>query len=591
MEAAVTDFRFGRFELDSRTRELRKDGVRLRLQEQPFAVLAMMLAHPGELLTRDELRDQLWPEGTFVDFEHGLNAAIKRLRAVLGDNAERPRFVETLHRRGYRFIARVERLNGAGGSYELAIAGDVKQRLAVLPFTLLGEACGFESFAGGLTEELITQLGRLCADRLGVIARSSCARVQRADRTIREVAHALRAHYIVEGTVRTESDRVRITAQLIEAQGETQLWADSFERPLSDCLLVQADVATRIVRGVAVELLPDRAPTPSSGTRNLDAYQAFLKGRYYWQRPGEDGLRECLTFYQRALALDPNFGDAHGALARATVAAAEYYIQEPRKAFDSAELAASRALAIDPAQSEAYTALAEIRRARDWNWDGAEDAFRRALAINPSNEGARRLYGVFLASRGQTSQAVAMTDIACELDPLCLVSNTGAAWVRFITGDYGWVIDRCRHTIDMAADFPAPHRLLAAAMLQMGDVAGSVSYLDSAPAVVRQEPTTIAWLAHAVAVSGDTARAKSLLCQLEETSRSRYVSPYHRAIGWAGLGNADTAFTLLARACDDRDPSLMHLVSEPRFNVLRSDARYRALTQRIGLDMESPAHV
>jgi TolB-like protein/Tfp pilus assembly protein PilF len=586
----VTDFRFGRFELDSRTRELRKDGVRLRLQEQPFAVLAVMLEHPGELLTRDELRDQLWPEGTFVDFEHGLNAAIKRLRSVLGDNAERPRFVETLHRRGYRFIARVERLNGAGGSYEPVAAG-VKQRLAVLPFMHPGDASGPESFAGGLTEELITQLGRLCADRLGVISRSSCARVQRANRTIREIAAALHAHFIVEGSVRTDGGRVRITAQLIEAQGETQLWADSFERPLSDCLLVQADVATRIVRGVAVELLPDRAPTPSSGTRNLDAYQAFLKGRYYWQRPGEEGLRECLAFYQRALTLDPHFGDAHGALARATVAAAEYYVQEPRKAFDSAELSASRALAIDPAQSEAYTALAEIRRARDWNWDGAEDAFRRALAINPSNEGARRLYGVFLASRGQTSQAAAMTDIACELDPLCLVSNTGAAWVRFVTGDYDWVIDRCRHTIDMAADFPAPHRLLAAARLQMGDVAGSVSYLDSAPPVVQQEPTTIAWLAHAVAVNGDTARAKSLLCQLDDVSRSRYVSPYHCAIGWAGLGNADTAFTLLARACDERDPALMLLNTEPRFAPLRQDPRYLALALRVGFDRETAAHV
>src|SRR5262245_46280533 len=173
-----------------------------------------MLEHPGELLTRDELRTRLWPEGTFVDFEHGLNAAIKRLRSVLGDNAERPRFVETLHRRGYRFIARVERLNGVSGSYEPAAAGDGRQRLAVLPFTHLGEAAVPDSFAGGLTEELITQLGRLCADRLGVIARSSCARVQRADRTVREVADALRAHYIVEGTVRTDTDRVRITAQL-----------------------------------------------------------------------------------------------------------------------------------------------------------------------------------------------------------------------------------------------------------------------------------------------------------------------------------------------------------------------------------------
>src|SRR5215831_17651174 len=148
-EEAVTDFRFGRFELDSRTRELRKDGVRLRLQEQPFAVLALMLEHPGELLTRDELRDRLWPEGTFVDFEHGLNAAVKRLRAVLGDNAERPRFVETLHRRGYRFIARVERMNGASGFYEPATTADVKQRLAVLPFMHLGEAWGPDSFASG----------------------------------------------------------------------------------------------------------------------------------------------------------------------------------------------------------------------------------------------------------------------------------------------------------------------------------------------------------------------------------------------------------------------------------------------------------
>src|SRR3954470_21746417 len=165
---AVTDFRFGRFELDSRTRELRKDGVRLRLQDQPFAVLAVMLEHPGELLTRDELRDRLWPNGTFVDFEHGLNAAVKRLRSVLGDSAERPRFVETLHRRGYRFIAKVERVNGHG-SYALPAAGDDRHRIAVLPFTALGEACVPESFAGGLTEELVTQLGRICSDRLGVI--------------------------------------------------------------------------------------------------------------------------------------------------------------------------------------------------------------------------------------------------------------------------------------------------------------------------------------------------------------------------------------------------------------------------------------
>ena len=581
----MTDFRFGRFELDSRTRELRKDGVRLRLQEQPFAVLALMLEHPGELLTRDELRDRLWPEGTFVDFEHGLNAAVKRLRAVLGDNAERPRFVETLHRRGYRFIARVERMNANGGSYELAATTDTKQRLAVLPFMHLGEAAVPESFASGLTEELSTQLGRLCADRLGVIARSSCARVQRANRTVREIADALHAHFIVEGTVRTEADRVRVTAQLIEAHGETQLWADSFERPLTDCLLVQADIATHIVRSVAMELLPDRAPAPSSGTRHLEAHQNYLKARYHWQRPGYDGLHECLTYLQRAVALDPGFATAHAALARVTAAAADYHTTEPMAALEAAEASAARALAIDPTEGEAHIALAEVRRSRDWNWDGAEEAYRRALALNPSNEAALRLYGLLLAARQQTTQAVAMTDRACELDPLCLVANSSAAWVRYVSGRYEEAIELCRHTLDMEAEFEAPHRLLAAATLQLGDVNGSVRYLDARCSTLH-DPTTKAWLAHAVAVQGDRDRAMKILSELDAMSRTRYVSAYHRALGWTGLGDFDAAFALLCQACEEHDPALMNLTSEPRFSVLRSDPRYAAVTARIGLPVE-----
>ncbi len=587
----MTDFRFGRFELDSRTRELRKDGVRLRLQDQPFSVLALMVEHPGELLTRDELRDRLWPDGTFVDFEHGLNAAVKRLRSVLGDNADRPRFVETLHRRGYRFIARVERVNGIDGAHALANAtgGDIKQRLAVLPFIHLGEASAPDSFAGGLTEELITQLGRLCADRLGVIARSSCTRVQCANRTVREIGDALRARYLVEGTVRTDADRVRITAQLIDTRSETQLWAESYERPMTDSLMVQSDIATQIVRSVALELLPDRAPTSVAGTRHIDAYQNYLKGRYHWNRPGDEGLRECLTFYSLALKLDPGFATAHAAMARATVGAAEYYLLEPRAALDAAEASASRALAIDPTESEAHVALAEVRRTRDWDWGGAEEAYRRALMFNPSNEGARRLYGVFLGARRQPDAAAAMVERARELDPLCLVTNTSAAWVSYVGGHYDDVVDRCRHTIDMDAKFLAPHRLLAAARLQMGDVDGSVQYLDSVSAA-EGDPTSLAWLAHALGVKGDRGRATDILCQLDELAHERYVSFYHRALAHTGIGDVDAAFAMLARACDERDPWLMHLPSEPRFAPIRTDARYTAVIGRLGLSQEVIAH-
>jgi TolB-like protein/DNA-binding winged helix-turn-helix (wHTH) protein/Tfp pilus assembly protein PilF len=585
----VTDFRFGRFELDSRTRELRKDGVRVKLQHQPFAVLALMLEHPGELLTREELRERLWPDGTFVDFEHGLNAAVKRLRSVLGDSAERPRFVETLHRRGYRFIARVEHIIGGGVHQVIGDAGCVKQRLAVLPFIHLGQASVPDSFAGGLTEELMTQLGRLGADRLGVIARSSSQKVQRADRTVREIADALRAQYLVEGTVRTDADRVRVTAQLIDARSETQLWADSYDRPIADSLLVQADVATKIVRSVAIELLADKAPTPSTRTRNVGAYQNYLKGRYHWNRPGDEGILECLAFYKTAVQLDPGFAAAHGAMARATVAAGDYYLHEPRTAFDAAEAAAARALSIDPTESEALVALAEVRRSRDWDWEGAEEAYRRALSLNPSNEAARRLYGVLLGARRRHDAAAVMTDRAFELDPLCLVAATSAAWVRYVAGHYDDVIERCRHTIDMDPSYLAPHRLLAAARLQTGDVAGSVQYLDSILAT-RRDPVSLAWLAHGLAVKGDRDRAVEILCQLDELAEERYVSFYHRALAHAGLGDFDTTFTQLWRACEQRDPWLMHLPSEPRFDVIRTDPRYGAITARLGLNLETPAH-
>src|SRR3984957_14347962 len=334
-------FRFGRFELDVRTRELRKDGVRLRLQDQPFEVLVMLLEQPGEVLTRDELRRRLWPDGTFVDFEHGLNAAVKRLRAALGDSAGRPRFVETLNRRGYRFIGAVDRIEPEGPH-----AGG-KVRLAVLPFADLGSAPGHEYFSEGLTEEMITRLGRWCSDRLAVVARTSSMLVQRTAHTPREIGRSLQADVILSGSIRRDGDRMRITAWLTETRGETQLWAESYDRNLSDCLLVQSQVAAEIAQSLAMELLPE-ARTRRPGTRQVAAHQAFLKGRYHWNKAGAAGVEEAVAFYGQAVAGDPDFAAAHASLARAHVAAAEYYLREPREALEAGRLAAARALDLDP---------------------------------------------------------------------------------------------------------------------------------------------------------------------------------------------------------------------------------------------------
>jgi TolB-like protein/Tfp pilus assembly protein PilF len=580
-------FRFGRFELDLRARELRKDGVRIRLQDQPFELLAMLLERPAEVLGRDELRRRLWPDGTFVDFEHGLNAAVKRLRAALGDNAENPRFVQTLHRRGYRFIGPVERLDVVGWNRRENVSTNVasadgKRRLAVLPFTCLSGDAGHEYFTEGLREEMITELGRLCAGRLGVIARTSSTLVQRTATRIRDVRQALCADFVVEGNVRLEGERARITVQLVETHGETQLWADSYERHLSDCFQVQSEVATRIVRSLAVELLPASGDRPQMGTRHVVAHQAYLKGRYHWNRPGDEGLIPAIAFFKQAIALDQEFAFAHSALARAYVSAVNYDVLDPRAALEDARRSAFRALELDPTDSEAHLTLAEVERILEWDWNGAEKAYRTALAFNPSNVAVHRLYGLYLAAKGRTAEASAAADRACDLDPLCLVVNTSAALVRFFARDFNPVVERCRDTLDMDDGFAPARRLLAAALIEAGRSDEAMTELETL-ARAQLDPVSLAWLAHGFATLGDRARAGGILEQLEGLARGRYVSAYHRALAHVAIGDDDGALGLLTRAFEQRDGSIINLGVEPRFHAMLSDPRYKALIEQLAL--------
>jgi TolB-like protein/tetratricopeptide (TPR) repeat protein len=583
-------FRFGRFELDLRARELRKDGVRIRLQDQPFELLEMLLERPAEVLTRDELRRRLWPDGTFVDFEHGLNAAVKRLRAVLGDNAEHPRFVETLHRRGYRFVGSVERMDGDGWHQPetVSTAGTstrttgAKRRIAVLPFTCMSDDAGHEYFTEGLREEMITELGRLCAGRLGVIARTSSTLIQRTATRIRDIGQVLGVDFVVEGNVRREGDRARITVQLIETRGETQLWADSYERHLSDYFQVQSEVATEIVHSLAVELLPVSADAPQTGTRHVAAHQAYLKGRYHWNKPGDDGLIPAIGFFKQAVALDQEFGFAHSALARAYVGAVNYDVLEPRAALENARRSALRALELDPTDSEAHLTLAEVERVLEWDWAGAEKAYRTALAFNPSNVAVHRLYGLYLAARGRTAEAAAAADRAYDLDPLCLVVNTSAALVRYFARDFNPAIERCRDTLDMDDRFAPARRLLAAALLQAGRGREAATELETL-AQEHMDPVSLAWVAHGFATVGDSVRASGILEQLEGLARQRYVSAYHRALAPTALGDRDAALGLLTEAFKYRDPSIINLGVEPRFDALGSDPRYKALVEQLAL--------
>ena len=579
---ATRTVKFGSFELDVRLRERRTGSTRVRLQEQPFEILRLMLEHPGDVVTREQLRQHLWPAGTYVDFEHSLNAAVKRLRAALGDDAENPRFVETLPRRGYRFIARLDTASTPGILGTPGTLRHPRLRLAVLPFANLSEDPAQEYFSDGLTEEMIAQIGTVARGRIGVIARWTSMVFKRTTQRAREIGETLGVDYLVEGGVRCVGDRVRITARLVETAGETHLWSDAYDRELTDCLAVQTDVAARIARSLAMELTPsshqDVVCEPS-------AYQAYLKGRYYWNKPFDEGVREAIAYYERALERSPSFGAAHAALARAHVCRAEFYHGLPRQALQEAEASAMRALAIDSTLYEAHLAHGDVRRMRDLDWPGAEAAYEAAIAQNPSYESAHRAYGMALSVQGRHAEAIRASERACELDPLCLVVGTTAGWTRYFAGDFDAAIDHCRNTIDMDPEFMPARRVLAAAYLQAGRHEEALSELESAVSLTDgdSDPVLLAWLAHAKAATGNRRDAAAFIAKARALERERYVPPYHLAMAYGALENLDAAFELLDQAWLDRDPALAGVHVEPRFEPLRADGRYRELLERLNL--------
>ena len=573
--------RFASFELDVRARELREGARRVRLQEQPFEILQLMLERPGEVVTRDELRQRLWPDGTFVDFEHSLNAAIKRLRAVLGDEADSPRFVETVPRRGYRFIARLEREHAVAGPTG-ALSPSPRARLVVLPFSNLSDDSSQEYFSDGLTEELIAQLGPLCRGQVGIIARWSSMYFKGSVQRAREIGETLNASYLLEGSTRRDGTRLRITARLVEASTEAHLWSETYERTTEDWLSVQADVAGRVARSLMRELVPVPRPVVASHERPV-AYQAYLKGRYHWAKPGDCGLDEALRCFASAVQIAPEFAAALGALARVRVASAEYYHQVPRVALLGARDAATRALEIDPTVSEAHAVLGDARRMIEADWDGAEAGYAQALSLNRSNETALRSFGLALALQSRHTEAAVQIEQARELDPLCLATSTQEAWMRYLSGDYEGAIASSAHTLGMDPEFVNARRVQAAALLQLGQADEAGAELESALAIAGSHPVLLAWLAHVRAVTGSRAEAVTLLERARSLEATRYVPPYHLALAHTGLGAIDTAFALLDQAWLDRDPALASVNVDPRFEPLRDDPRYGELLERLNI--------
>ena len=629
--------RFGVFELDLRAGELRKHGLLVRLQEQPFQVLTMLLEHPGEVVTREELQKKLWPANTFVDFDHGLNKAINKIRDALGDSAESPRFVETVARRGYRFLAEVKATDAVPprdselvlsphptantqDGPDLAakpatrkdhlsslawkilvpvllilIAALVTWRfhfstrpsasirsLAVLPLESLSADASQDYFADGMTDELIADLGQISA--LRVISRTSVMPYKRARKSLPQIARELNVDAIVEGTVLRSGDRVRITAQLIQATADKHLWAGSYEGDLRDTLALQNTVARSIAEQIRINLSPqEQVVLKSAKVVNPEAYEAYLKGRYFWNKRTGDSLKTAVDYFNQAIAKDPNYAQAYTGLADAYALLGDwqYAVLTPKEAFPKAKAAAIKALELDSTLSEAHNSLAFCFDAFDWDFESAGKEFRRAIELNPGYATAHHWYAWHLSLTGQYDEAIAEMRKAKNLDPLSLIINSDLAELLVIAHFYDESMIQSRKTIEMDPNFALAHNQLAQAYLQKHMYDEAVAELQKAVELSKGSPTCVANLARAYAASGKTSDTVKLLSDLKNSSNRGYSDASEIAVIYAALGDRDQAMNWLEKGFEERfNPGVL---SRPGFDPLRSDPRFQDLVRRIGL--------
>ncbi len=635
--ASARAIRFGPFEVNRHAGELRKHGIRIKLSGQPFEVLTLLLERPGEVVTYEELRAKLWQADTFVDFEHGLHAAVNKLRQALGDSAEHPRYVENLPRRGYRFVAAVrwaaeapetpsvapaekqtapeqmaasasvaQRRGALGrqGTTLLGIAtvlvalgagyfslrnwrqpspsaGSGIQSLAVLPLVNLSRDPEQEYFADGMTDELITDLAKIGA--LRVISRTSVMRYKGTKKSLPEIAGELNVDAVVEGTVLRSGNRVRITAQLIRAATEKHLWAESYEGDLSDILPLQGKVAGAIASEIRIRLTPQQqASLARARPVDPEAYQLYLKGRYHWNKRTLEGLRKAMEYFQQAVDKDPAYALAYAGLADTYVPLTNWGWLSPREAMPKARAAALKALEIDDRLAEAHVSLGMVGLVYDWDWPTAGKHFERSLALNPASPAAHLWYSNYLMALGRSDEALAEAKRAVDLDPVSPDLNHHIAWLLNMVRRSDEAIEQERKTLEMDPGFPPAHSVLAGAYLAKGMYREALAEAEKLSALSPGSPAALLSMASVHAGSGERSQALRELNELRALSKRRYVPSDYFAIVYLRLGDKDQAFTWLEKAYEERTGLLPWLKVSRTWDPLRSGPRFADLVRRMG---------
>jgi TolB-like protein/DNA-binding winged helix-turn-helix (wHTH) protein len=613
--------RFGSFALDRASGELRKDGAPIKLPSQQSQLLALLAEREGHVVSREEIRQALWDRETFVDFDRSINLYINKIREALGDDPQNPTFIETLPRKGYRFITPLIKAppveSGSGtaeppamsktnvfrrwwmlagvaafGAIGLLAAlvvprhreGNPIRSLAVLPLENLSHDPEQDYFADGMTDELITDLSKISA--LRVISRTSVMQYKGTKKTVPEIARELNVDAVLEGTVMRDLGRVRITAQLIAAEPEKHLWADKYEGSLNEVLAFQDSVAQAVAREIQIKVTPqERTSLTTPRKVNPEAYEAFLRGNYL--NPTEENLPKMRDYFQEAVDKDPAYAPALDALIGAYSMMQYYGVLSPQDAFPPIRDATQRLSRLDSpwtswAAGPIHIDLAHLREDYEWDWSGAEREYKIALEINPRDVSAHMEYSGFLAAVGRTSEAVAESRRARELAPMIYWTNFQVAWRLYLDHQYDQSELESRKLMEWEPGLTWSYISQASVHLQTGRQRQAVAELRKAASLPTGGVYEMMYLGHALAVAGAKAEAQKELDKMFALSKSRYVPPSFIAMIYVGLGDKDRAFALFEKAYAEK---FVHpwVLSDPRLDPIRSDARFKDLKRRIGL--------
>jgi TolB-like protein/DNA-binding winged helix-turn-helix (wHTH) protein/Flp pilus assembly protein TadD len=647
---------FAPYALDLRSAELRKFGTKVKMGEQAFQILCLLLEHPGEMVTREELRAKLWANDTFVDFDHGLNSAVQRLRDCLSDSAANPRWIETLPRRGYRFIGQVEwsdeavspevapqprsgreqtnsedtadlsslhghsteqRKQGAIGNPTWATLAARRHRptavflistavlalllllfarwrglsrltaqpshqtmLAVLPFEDLSGNPNQDYFSDGLTEELITQLGSLSPEQLGVIARTTSMAYKRTSKSAQQIAGELGADYILESSVRRDGDQMRITVQLIRSRDQSHVWAHSYDRQISRSIALQEEVAKAVAEQIRIKLNPAHGSSSHSLPLDPQANEAYLRGRYFGNQFTVDGYRKAIVHFQQAIDHDPNFAEAYSGLADSYYFLVVTDSMSPQDGESKALDAARKAVTLDEGLAESHNALGNVMLGL-WNWSQAEAEFKRAIELNPSYSSEHRLYAATLVTLSRHGDALEQINQAMRLDPLSLPNNAEVVRTLYYARDYDRAIEQATKAMQLDPEYYRTHFWLARVYAQKKMYREAIAESEK---VLRAMPdSNVGWteLAYCLAAAGRLPEARTILQHLEDKAQREFVPAYNLAVIHIALNEKDVALNDLQKAYQERDWAMMVLAVEPRLDPLRSDPRFQELLRQV----------